>query len=132
MKVKDKFIWDIEKFDEEANFLEAVYIDAIIKFAAWKNCDNYRKILDIPCGFGRLHKYLREFGYEVWGIDYSEELIREAKKKFPEHKDFYIRCDMRDLREVKEKFDVVLNWFTSFGYFSEKENFKVLRNFHRA
>jgi len=31
-----------------------------------------------------------------------------------------------------KSFDVVLNWFTSFGYFSHEENLKVLENFYNA
>ena len=38
------------------------------------------------------------------------------------------------MRELpwRERFDGLLNWFTSFGYFSDEENKAVLRGFHDA
>ncbi len=39
--------------------------------------------------------------------------------------------DMRDI-SYREEFDIVLNWYTSFGYFTDEENKKVLRNFYNV
>jgi SAM-dependent methyltransferase len=52
-------------------------------------------ILDIHCGYGRHHKYLRSCGYEVFGVDISEELINKAKSIYPEYKESYFVGDMR-------------------------------------
>ena len=43
----------------------------------------------------------------------------------------YVHGDMREL-PWRESFDAVVNWFTSFGYFSDDENRAVLRGFHDA
>jgi len=33
--------------------------------------------------------------------------------------------------KLNKEVDVVLNWFTSFGYFDDKDNFKTLQNFYQ-
>lgn len=43
----------------------------------------------------------------------------------------YVHGDMRDLPWTGE-FDVVLSWFTSFGYFPDEENHRVLQEASRA
>jgi ubiquinone/menaquinone biosynthesis C-methylase UbiE len=39
------------------------------------------KILDIPCGTGRLVEELLEAGYRVTGVDISQDMLDEAKRK---------------------------------------------------
>jgi len=41
------------------------------------------KILDIGCGPGTFTQYLQQKGFEVEGIDLSEEMIKIAKEKVP-------------------------------------------------
>ena len=77
-----------------------------------------------------MHLYLRKFGFEVFGIDSSKELIKEAQRKFPKYSQNYKQADMRNF-DLKKKFDVALSWFTSFGYFKDKENILVLKNINK-
>lgn len=44
------------------------------------------KVLDLGCGAGAHSKFLLESGCEVVGIDFSEKMIEEAKRKVPEGK----------------------------------------------
>jgi 2-polyprenyl-3-methyl-5-hydroxy-6-metoxy-1,4-benzoquinol methylase len=44
------------------------------------------KILDVGCGPGRDVEYLMEEGYDILGIDFSEEMIKVAKKLVPNGK----------------------------------------------
>ncbi len=119
-------LWHIRR-GEEQNLLEALYIDLLIRFAEKMLNQKYKVILDVGCGNGRFHRYLREFGYEVWGIDVSDELLEEAKRRNEGFEKYYIKADMRNF-DLGRRFDVVLSWFTSFGYFSDEENVKVLQN----
>ncbi|MCD6457372.1 MAG: class I SAM-dependent methyltransferase [Thermoproteales archaeon] len=80
---------------------------------------------------GRHHKFLRENGFEIYGVDSSRELIRLAKEKNKNFENFYKVGDMRRI-DYSAEFDVVLNWYTSFGYFSDKENKLVLENIYKA
>ncbi|MDE2311727.1 MAG: class I SAM-dependent methyltransferase [Patescibacteria group bacterium] len=41
------------------------------------------KVLDLGCGSGRDSHWLLKFGFEVWGVDFSEEQIRLARAKNP-------------------------------------------------
>ena len=43
----------------------------------------------------------------------------------------YVQGDMRKL-PWRDRFDGLVNWFTSFGYFSDEQNKAVLRQFHDA
>jgi len=84
--------------------------------------------LDHCCGPGRLSIALSK-DRSVVGLDLSRDLLNEAKKrgKNAKAKNFYlIRSDMRHLPFKPEVFDSVINFWTSFGYFSEQENELVI------
>ena len=78
------------------------------------------KILDIACGKGRHATYFNKKGMNVMGFDLSINSITTAKKN--ENKT--LRFSVHDMREVFKvnKFDVVTNLFTSFGYFEKSED----------
>ncbi|MFA5297928.1 MAG: class I SAM-dependent methyltransferase [Lutibacter sp.] len=83
-------------------------------------------ILDLACGRGRHSIYLNSLGFQVIGADLSKNSINYAKQfetetlKFVEH-------DMRN--PFKNKFDVILNLFTSFGFFEDDaEDIAILQN----
>jgi len=103
----------------------------LIKLAERTLGKYYRKILDLACGTGRHHKYLREEGFEVYGVDLNKELIELAKKRNKDFEEYYEVKDVRSIEYI-ENFDVVINWYTSFGYFSDEENRLVLRRIFRA
>ncbi|MCS6819190.1 MAG: methyltransferase domain-containing protein [Chitinophagales bacterium] len=85
------------------------------------------KVLDVGCGRGRHARILSRKGMYVTGIDISENNITEAKKLHDE-KLYFEKWDMRN--PYKEKyFDIVVNFFSSFGYFdSEDENLLALKS----
>lgn len=89
------------------------------------------RILDLACGKGRHSVYLNSLGYHVTGMDLSSASIDEASKLQNENLIFQ-RQDMRDTLPEKN-FDLVMNLFTSFGYFeNQQENLKVLRNIYSS
>ena len=49
------------------------YIDEFLK-----KCKN--KILDLGCGMGHYSKYIKDKGFEVVGIDFSNEMLKIAKE----------------------------------------------------
>jgi len=90
------------------------------------------KVLDLCCGNGRHSRALARRGYEVVGVDLSAVLLKLAEEQnhYPNLR--FVRCDMRDL-PFQEEFDIVVNLFTSFGYFaSDEENEKVVGNMAKA
>jgi SAM-dependent methyltransferase len=85
------------------------------------------RILDVPCGYGRHAAALARRGFRVVGIDLSRAMIAEARRRWTEGPRLrFIQKDMRRLRAAGE-FDAVINMYTSFGYFSARENVAVLR-----
>lgn len=91
------------------------------------------KILDLGCAQGRISIELAKRGYSVTGLDYSRYMLDVAKKCAKKEKINinFVRGDMRRL-SYKEEFDVVIDWFTTFGYFSDKDNEAVLRKISRS
>ncbi|MFN6944863.1 MAG: class I SAM-dependent methyltransferase [Cytophagaceae bacterium] len=88
-------------------------------------------ILDLACGKGRHSIFLNKKGFDVTGADLSVQNINHAKK-FKNDTLHFMVCDMRAL-ESENKYDVILNLFTSFGYFeNEKDNIQTLHNLYRA
>jgi SAM-dependent methyltransferase len=76
-------------------------------------------ILDLACGKGRHSIYLNTLGYNITGVDLSENSITHAKQFENETLQFNVH-DMS--KPYKEQFDAVFNLFTSFGYFDKEED----------
>lgn len=74
------------------------------------------RLLDVACGRGRHAIYLNQLGYDVKGIDLSQKNISHAQS-YANHRLQFQQHDMR--KTLDEKFDGVLNLFTSFGYFED-------------
>jgi SAM-dependent methyltransferase len=89
------------------------------------------KIIDVGSGQGRHSKYLALKGYDVTGLDINEENIAAAKKSEHAHLHF-VRHDMRKPFPTGNA-DLVLNVFTSFGYFEDdSENQAAITNMAAA
>jgi len=73
-------------------------------------------VLDLACGTGRHTRVLRERWWTV-GLDLSMSLLKIARKESSDGP--YVRADMRELPFADSSFDLVVNLFTSFGYFDD-------------
>ena len=74
-------------------------------------------VLDLACGPGRHAAALGRCGARVVGLDLSRALLDAASRRGARP---LVRADMRRLPFCPASFDVVLNLFTSFGYFAEE------------
>jgi SAM-dependent methyltransferase len=90
-------------------------------------------ILDCPCGYGRIANSLAERGFHVTGLDASELFLSRGRTDAAARgvEVEYVHGDMRHL-PWEGRFEGLINWFTSFGYFSDEQNKAVLREFHDA
>lgn len=107
--------------DEEANELVTLIEEVT-------GVDKNRKVLDIACGAGRhLIAFARRGYTNLSGQDLSATLIEEAKR---EAGNCRIQFSVRDMRDpIPERYDLVLNIFTSFGYFAtDDENEHIIAN----
>lgn len=81
-------------------------------------------VLDLGCGAGR-HTRILEERWGTVGLDLSMSLLRVARRETQDSP--YVRADMRELPFGPDSFDLVVNLFTSFGYFDDdREHVRVL------
>jgi SAM-dependent methyltransferase len=90
-------------------------------------------ILDLACGDGHHTVGMSRRGYRMVGVDLSLPMLARAGESAQEadQKINFIHGDMRDLGFDKT-FDGVYCVGTSFGYFDEQTNRKVLEGIFRA
>lgn len=84
-------------------------------------------VLDLACGAGRHSILFAQKGFRVTAVDLSDKLLGVAKKTAEDNevKINFVKSDIRHF-SISEKFNLVVNLFTSFGYFeSDEENFKL-------
>ena len=91
------------------------------------------EILDCPCGHGRIANALAQRGFRVTGLDSSEFFLEHARAD-ASARGVDVEFVQGDMRAIpwRDRFDALVNWFTSFGYFSDDQNKEVLAQFHDA
>lgn len=103
----------------------------LIKLVKQQIPGNYKgRVLDVGCGSGRHSIEFARQGYNVTGYDLSNRLLSvaqtEARGAGVDMN--LVRGDIRSI-PFKAEFDLVMNIFTSWGYFeSDSENRLALKN----
>jgi SAM-dependent methyltransferase len=92
------------------------------------------RVLDAPCGYGRLSQPLAARGAVVLGVDQSAPLIAAAERNRDGVGSDRLRFRRHDLRQPLDEggFDAALNIFSSLGYGSEDDDVAVLSTLRRA
>jgi ubiquinone/menaquinone biosynthesis C-methylase UbiE len=90
-------------------------------------------VLDAPCGHGRISNLLAAEGFEVVGVDVTHSFVERAKTDADQLglAVDYLQGDLRKL-PITGPVDAVICWFTSFGYFDDDDNGRVLAEFARV
>jgi SAM-dependent methyltransferase len=112
---------------DEQTRAEADFIEKSLKLPAGA------KVLDVPCGNGRLSIELARRGFQPTGVDIALEFIDEAKMKSSADSvpvDLHER-DMRDLPWTGE-FDGAFCFGNSFGYLDDQANADFLDSLSRT
>jgi SAM-dependent methyltransferase len=89
------------------------------------------RVLDLGCGVGRHARRIAARGFDVTGLDLAPTAIHQARQSAHRH----LRFRRHDMRRPfgRNRFDCVVNMFTSFGYFdSAQEHLHVIGNIARA
>lgn len=96
-------------------------LDGIVRLAG-------TRLLDVGCGPGRHLPAFVRAGARPVGVDLSADLLREAARVRAAAAGTWplARADMRALPVATGAMDVVASLFTSFGYFREEEDARVL------
>lgn len=106
----------------------AAFIDRLIQLL---NPPVASRMLDVACGKGRHAIQLAAKGFDVTGIDLSEESIREANRFAGPALQFF-QHDMR-LPFYIGYFHYAFNFFTSFGYFrTRREHDNAIRSISQS
>jgi SAM-dependent methyltransferase len=92
------------------------------------------RVLDAPCGYGRISRPLAERGVFVLGVDQSAVQIDRALRDgagIPAERLRYARHDLR--QPLPESgFDAAINVFSSLGYGSEEDDLAILQTLKEA
>jgi len=91
-------------------------------------------ILDLCCGPGRHSLQLARAGFCVTGVDRTKTYLEKARKQAEKEalNIEFIREDMRSFCRP-DTFDIVINLFTSFGYFEDiNDDRRVVGNVYRS
>jgi len=119
------------------NWFESPYYDLLYKERGQEEADMFIQnlvnhlspkkhavMLDLACGKGRYSIALNRMGYNVTGTDLSQRKITAAK----EHENNELLFTVHDMRTPlnSNNYDYVFNLFTSFGYFDDEEENKVV------
>lgn len=91
------------------------------------------RVLDLACGTGRHAIELARKGYDMVGLDLSMVMLKRALADAQNAKQIikFIHGDMQKL-SFKAIFDAIYCVQTSFGYFDDLRNFRVLQGVYRA
>ncbi len=91
------------------------------------------ELLDAPCGDCRVGIHLAALGVKYTGLDLNPRFVQKARERFSQAG---IQADLSvdDMRNIdyEGRFDLVLNWFNSFGYFGVEEDFEMLKRLSRS
>lgn len=87
------------------------------------------RVLDAPCGFGRLSRALAERGALVLGVDVLATQLETAERGRGDLDETRLRYLRHDLRRPLDEggFDAAFNIYTSIGYGSDDDDVAMIR-----
>jgi 2-polyprenyl-3-methyl-5-hydroxy-6-metoxy-1,4-benzoquinol methylase len=88
------------------NFEEApAWFQDIIRSGWVRPCD----ALDVGCGLGNYSSYLAKNGFDVTGVDFSKEAIKQDQSKYQLDNLKFQTCDALDLKLLEKEFSFVVD-----------------------
>jgi ubiquinone/menaquinone biosynthesis C-methylase UbiE len=96
--------------------------------------DGSQRVLDLCCGSGRHAVALAQHASAITGVDRTELYLAAGRARIAELGIGNVELMQGDMRELdyQGEFEAAYNYFTSWGYYSDEENFDVLRRLWRA
>ena len=92
-------------------------------------------VLDLCCGNGRISTFMAKKGFRSVGVDISKPFLEDGRRKAKEHGVSYrvtfLQGDVRKLGKIvgrnRKRFDVVVNAWTSIGFFSQDDDLSIFK-----
>jgi SAM-dependent methyltransferase len=93
------------------------------------------KMLDLYCGNGRTSIHMAKKGFTAVGVDISKAFLDDAKRRAKQHRVSglvtFLEGNVRKLKQVvgpnSKPFDVIVNVWTSIGFYPEKDDLSVFK-----
>jgi SAM-dependent methyltransferase len=122
--------WEHVQADVIAPEQTAEHVESIVSLL---RLETGARLLDVPCGNGRVAVPLAAHGVRVTGVELNARLLDHARAAAAQSgADVeWRRGDMRDL-PWQEEFDAALCFSGSFGYFDDDGNAAFVRSVRRA
>jgi len=110
-------VWNEKYFPELTNWpeREALEIPILKKLIG----SAPKRVLDVPSGFGRISDHLKSDGYDMYGLDVNIDFIQDMRIKGLVNTAV---ANMASLPLENSSFDSVINVFSSFGYFADRND----------
>lgn len=124
----DNYDSQVEISDEENVYPFAGYKKVLSTVYEKIRKQNPKNILDIGFGTGILAKKLYDDGYNIYGIDFSNEMLKKAKQKMPNAE--LLQFDFTDglPKEFEQKqFDVILSTYAIHHIDDEAKKLYILK-----
>lgn len=124
----------LKNFDEYAYYYNAFYGEKDYKAEAqiisslidryWDSNSKPKKILNLGCGTGKHDVELSKLGYQIKGIDISENMISTARSTSQSDLIIYEVGDVRDFRD-NIKYDVCTSLFHVMSYQNSNDDLRA-------
>ncbi len=122
----------MEFFDDDywlshENYLTSEQADADVAEICGHLVTFAGRLLDAPCGTGRIAARLSQLGFEVDAVDLDPRALSLARsqQRGLSRTVTYFERDLRKLIGLGS-YEVIVSWFNSFGYFTSEENQQLL------
>ncbi len=123
----DDNYFDLEEPDDGETVVHVMFLKSFLTYPPGS------EILDLACGAGRLSYVMTRLNYKVTGLEYNNALVHYCRTK-AKKENLDTEFSKGDMRKIpfENKFDFVLNFNHSFGYFDDAENIDVIREVNKA